>query len=561
MPKLIALIQMSYRRRVPNHGATGDHVRGPNLALTAFLREHGITDDLIRRRQARQHVEDVEEVQEAEPGEESDSELEIRIAARRKRRAAKENASDYTDSGLDGEPELSVGPGQPTACESCDGKFTITSFTKRGKEGGYLCATCAAQEIEKNKAAYKKNLAARKRRKKLAAALLDRQELSFPTLQDFCIRVIVANLDHIEELGDIGARNLDKISKIICKNRALTDASIPLFLGPDTKSLRLWDCAKVTKSGLMQIGAYCPNLESLSLQYAAALDNQVLDYFAEKLGHLTSLELNGSFLMNDETWCGFLTRVGPQLTSLKITNSNRFGDQSIAHLVTHCRKLESLKLSRLDNVLDKKLYLRLQELSPCLKLLEISYPTNETLVDDVTVVLILESLGFSLESLNLDGCSALGDEFLTVGIKQYCPELKNLSLQYLDQITDTGIKDLFTEWGSNQGLFLVDLLKCVMVGDLGLQALLTHLGTSLVELNINSVSITYDTIEFLAGKTLPLLTTLDCGFCRCIDNSAMKVFEQVCPKLKLIEVFGNNRVRGGNFRRGLQVIGRQSDSI
>ena len=309
---------MSYRRRAPANTITGEsHIRGPTSALTGFLREHGINDDLIRRRQelAEQNPDNDDENQEEEEGdteehpldgaapeissavqdqdEKEDEELQIRIAARRKRRLAKQNESDYTDSDNDdnddsqaaasnssstpissssNKKKKTLAPGMEIKCYECPVSFKITAFSRKVKDIdgiiiGYLCKDCAQEALEKEKLKREKALKARKRRKKVAEALLDKQELKFPSLQDLCVKLIIKYIDDVEQFGDIGTVNLLKICQILCKNRLLSDASLQLFLNPEIKDLELFDCSKLNADSLKKIAAYCPNLSNLSLQF------------------------------------------------------------------------------------------------------------------------------------------------------------------------------------------------------------------------------------------------------------------------------------------------------
>lgn len=643
---------MSYRRR--NNGASGSAgdspgVRGPNSALTEFLREHGITDELIRRRQMTLNEAEAEDEEgvlvndqgengdeqlDATPGnarrsstrstrsqsrndsasasasvlpeaggegrvslangdiiqvdeDDDEEELQIRIAARRKRRLAKKNESDYTDSeGEDGDNDGDdidgnggikangklfkkkiLGPGQETTCSQCGNLFTISTFSKKIKDEtggimGYLCRDCTKIVLEKDRSKRQKELQARKKRRKLAEALLDRQELKFPSLQDLCIQLVIKYIGSIDAFGDIGHVNMKKICRILCKNRLLTDDTLPLFLSPDVKELELWDCAKLSVTSMKKVASFCPNLTHLNFAYCGRLNNSVFDYYTSQLSDLTSVHFYGAFLIADDSWLKFFQKFGPQLKKFTLKQSYRFTDRALVGLVELCPNLEELSLSRLDGVIHRESYAHIAKLTK-LKHLEISKPANENLVPDDTIITIAKSLNKQLESLVLDECTGLTDVFLIEGIRPYCSELKKLSLKVLDQITDVGVLTLFDSWEANSGLISLDLYKCILLLTNSMIEVINHSHDSLIELNINSLNELDSTFfEVVAVKKLPLLTTLDCGFVRAVDNKVIELLGKACPKLKILEVYGNNRcTSAAKIRKGLQVIGRQSDSI
>lgn len=592
---------MSYRRSGRTN-ENSEHVAGPNSALTAFLRSSGITQEFIERRFSSQRLgsplESTEEIPEengdAIPEEEvldqietetentEDYETQIRIAARRKRRLNKENESDYTDSSDDddNEPRSTkedskksnkfLGPGQETLCYHCKSTFRITAFSKKIKDEqlfkiiGFLCQTCTKEYIDKDKSKREKSLQARKKRRKIAQALLEKEEIKFPSLQSLCIALVSNYIQSVENFGDIGVNNLNKICKIICKRRLLTDETLPLFLNPKITSLTLWDCSKLTVTAFKSIAAFAPNIKELDLTYCARLNDETFQYYIDKFEGLSALSLNGGFLIRDNVWSLFFQKFGKTLKSFKMKSSYRFSDLSVSYLLKNCSVLENLHLAKMDAILDKSTYASLKGLPPTLKHLEISSPIREDLITDEVIIEILESIGGNLESLILDDCTGLTDKFLIDGVQKYCgSELKVLSLKGLDQITDDGIYNLFHDWSSNSGLMELNLSRCIMLAEKSLIEVINHSFGSLIELNINSIdSLTLQFFEIIKEKQLPYLTFMDASFVRSVNNKVIKILGDACPKLKYLEVYGDNKCTAkAVIRNGLQVIGRQSDSI
>lgn len=610
-------------------------VRGPNSALTEFLRVEGITDAFRERRHRENQTgssgatpvpEQTETSTDASPDVInvetrllSDDEAEIRAAGRKKRRIARTRASgsypgdsdDDSSSGSDfkvsdneEDEELDTFKkfGEEDMCVECGNPFTLTVYSRYLDDlKGYLCEDCNEILKKKERNARRNQLNARKKRKKLAQALLDKKTVRLPSLQDVCIKVITQNISDVEALGDIGQMNINKILRILSKNRSLNDSTVSLFLNPDVKSLEFWDCSNVSSHSFNQIAAYCSNLESLTIFMCGQFHNDNLEYYKDKLPHLTKLALNGPFLISNQFWQDFFDHATCQLHEFEVRNTHRFGNQALISLLENRGKsLTSLKMSRLDGLDSASVYeLIPQYLSPgSLITLELSYPAKEDLISDDLLIHILAITGESLRHLNVDGCISLTDQFLIEGVAKFCPALESLSMKNLDLLTDDGFVEAFEEFKliNTGGLVSVDLTKCVGLGDRAIHALLKHSGETLVELSLNSLDLltksfllqilTDDTelwkkslelaIEngandgaeddqktyFYTKVTLPLLTKLDIGFVRNFDDEVTEKFSEKCSKLTYLEVYGDNRCTSkANVRSDLLIIGRQGDSI
>lgn len=616
----------------------GSGVRGPNSALTEFLRTEGITD-AFRERQQRE-AESNSQTQTPQPEEASltatitpagsetpqvieddDEEEQIRAAGRRKRRIARTRStggdpgSDGSNSGSDSDfralgddlagEELDgmTNFGEEDVCVECGNSFTLTVYSRYLQDlKGYLCDDCNEMLKKKERAIKRNQVNARKRRKKLAQALLDKKTVRLPTLQDVCIKTITLNISDVEALGDIGQLNINKISRILSKNRSLNDDTVSLFLSPDVKSLEFWDCSNVSSHLFNQIAAYCSALESLTIFMCGQFHNDNLIYFKDKLPKLTKLSFNGPFLISNQLWQDFFDQAQCKLQDFEVRNTHRFGNQALISLLENRGSdLTSLKLSRLDGLDSASVY----ELIPQylglgqLTSLEISYPYKEELVSDDLLIHILAITGESLKYLNVDGCTGLTDLFLIEGIAKFCPYLEVLSMKNLDHLTDEGFVEAFQEFSviNTGGLVTVDLTKCIGLGNMAVYTLLKHSGETLVELSLNSLDkltksflvqiLTDDTAEwkqklekaikdgindnlqegeehteFYSKVNLPLLTKLDIGFVRSFDNEVTETFSTKCSKLTYLEVYGDNRCTSkAKVRSDLLVIGRQGDAI
>lgn len=63
-------------------------------------------------------------------------------------------------------------------------------------------------------------------------------------LGDMCIHMIGKYIEDVDQLGDIGGVNMDKVCKIISKSRRLTPETAPLFYSSERAALDLYDCTR-----------------------------------------------------------------------------------------------------------------------------------------------------------------------------------------------------------------------------------------------------------------------------------------------------------------------------
>ncbi|OWB63285.1 hypothetical protein B5S29_g4252 [[Candida] boidinii] len=612
---------MSFRRnraRATNKDSTSQiEIRGPSSALTEFLREQGINAETIRTRYEEsllngsgENIEQIadeiiseanangnipqsangnddadgdddddEEVLEGDDKEEDDDEAVLenedevikkirrRAILKRKKAGANKNEDDIDDD----EKLLNENESEgKNYCFECDNEFIINVYSKKMEKFGrigYLCPNCTNIQLQREKNAKRNEYEARKRRKLIAAALLDKQSLSFPTLQDKCIQIISNNINDVELLGDIGIINLKKICRILSKNRSLNNETMKLFLDKNLKELEFWDCSKIDSDSLNLIPIYIPNLSKLVLNMCGQLHNDNLKFYSNKFKNLTYLKLNGPFLINELMWQEFFDseNIKKNLKEFHIYNTHRFTNDSLISLLDNCgNNLTGLTLSRLDGLNSKSCYDLLAHYLLNLEFLEISYPTKEEIVDDNLIINLLANNGQTLNTLILDGCSGLTDSFLITGLKPFALNLTKLSVALLDQITDEGVFQLFNDWEINGGLMDVNLQRCTELGDKCIYQLLNHSQQTLVELNLNSIKKLTNQVFVKISRNLrlPLLTYLDLGFVRSCDDKVLAILSRICPKLAILEVYGNNRCTSdANVRSDLRIIGRESDSI
>lgn len=537
-------------------------------------------------------------------------ELETRriIAAGRRKRRRDESPDVDGDSFEDmmAMPEEDV-----KFCAKCSVRFALSVYTRQDESGGFLCAACSENKLPRAD----RNI--KKQRKRMAAALLDRKNYSIPTLQDYCIARIAEYIDDVEALGYIGDTNRDRISRIVTRNRKLNDTTVKLFLTPETRVLDFGDCSELTSTSYDLIPALCPKIESLTLTMCGQISSANLEYFASNLPNLSSLHLDGPFLIRKDTWISFLAEVGPRLHHLTIKSTHRLDSEVVAFLSETCHNLESLTLSNLPGILggeDGEASMHMLASLKNLTSLELSYlgddhslvikpepatteqdgeegdgqgegeggqgegqggavedklmpapppgpprPPHPLVVTDDALISILLSVGSQLETLVLDGCLGLTDTAILQGIRPCCSQLVKLSLHSLNQISDKAVETLFDYFADNKrpGLKYVNLDRCIGLEDNAINALLDHSAADLVHLNLNGLPLlTLTSIDHIdrCGN----LESLDVGFVRCVNDAYVERLSHRLKNLTLIEVFGDSHVTNKcKIRPGCRVIGRQ----
>lgn len=548
-----------YRSR--NRGRNGPNdVKGPSSALTQFLRDEGISAQVIKEKWEKQQAErqQLEETNSVEQSLEPSPQIETKPLS--------DDESTDTDTDV----------GKLKKLGSFDADSDEEEYDENTQSPTPIKRIPRTRSNDDGKT--KRVLETRRKRRKKAAELLDRR-LEFPSLQELCIEKIGTNISKWNSeaddqntqmyanirkvLGGISTSNLNTLGKALSKNRALNDQTLQLFLKTDLSTLVFHDCSKVSYEGYKALAIFCPHLTTLSLQMCGQLNNEALLYLAEKLPNLASIKLDGPFLINEATWEQFFESMSGRLKELHISNTHRFTDNSLSSLLRHCgSQLESLHLSRLDSVSNYALLPQYLQ-NPQFHTLSINHPFNEEDVNDQVVMNIVAQVGANLRHLSLSGCSELTDNSIVNGLAVFLQgneQLEVLELEELVNITSDSLVHFFKSTPLPR-LRRCSLKRCTQLTDEGpVELLLNDAKNSLEELNFNSlIHLTQETFQLMH---CPRLWHLDASFVRCVDDEVISTLGTQNAKLQLMEVFGDNLVSShAVIRDGLTVVGRQSDSI
>lgn len=562
-----------YRARARRDNGSSE-VRGPNSALTQFLREQGISAENIRERwlESQQNKKNEKE-QKREDSSATESDIDLNGGSLISEGDESEKSEDETvddnewAAGADDRlRRLRESRGESDSDEEAE--QDIISPRRRQKRS----VMTSDGNLNSQKTIQQHTM--RKRRKQKAANLLDKRGKMISSLQDMCIDTITKSIiKHTEEnlvqhirdsLGGISFENFNKLAKALSKNRALNDSTLQLFLNTKLRTLTFHDCSKISYDGYKQLAIFSPHLESLSLQMCGQLNNEALLYLAQKLSNLREIYLDGPFLINADTWSKFFNLMKGRLETFHIGNTHRFSDQSLSALLSNCGStLKSLRLSTLDSVTNYSLLPQYLSASDYHTLM-IENPSSETDVNDEVLINILGAVGKNLKHLSLNGCTGLTDEFIVNGLLPFLSNagtssLDTLKLEDLDQITSDGIVTLFSSLKFPE-LKTCSFKRCIRLDDASMIELLLCCRPTIEKLNLNS-------LKLLSAKSFsfmhcPNLKTLNVGFVRCMSDELVQEIVTQNSSLSIIEVYGDNKVTAKcKVRRDVIIIGRQSDSI
>ncbi|KAF9354912.1 hypothetical protein BGX34_010754 [Mortierella sp. NVP85] len=440
-------------------------------------------------------------------------------------------------------------------CSRCRARFTVKAGSTPAVDedsGGLLCPTCGTSDA--SSAAPKPKPVKRARRQQQKAEIENR----VPSLQDLCIQKIASCIEDVEAFGDISDISMDKICRIICRNRSLNTDTVQLFFDSRHSDLTLYDCTDITADGLRNIAQFCPNLRSLKLKLCGRIDNSVMDYYSEHLTRLTSLSLQGPIMVTEASYIKLFEAVGARFERFELKHSSRFTLKALNVLCEKCPKLKYLRLGDI-NLMDDDWLEPMANLT-LLKSLRLRNPERGR-ITTAAVVKLLQAVGSGLEELELKGCVALENPVLVEGIRPSCVRLERLNIAECEEFTTEGVETLFRDWTTNRGLNYINLENCMMLKDDALKAITAHSGASLEDLNIKGL----DELTKESLLTLALcenLKTLDASWCRAMDDEVMEGLVKGAPKLQKVAVWGDHRLTECcPTKKGMKIIGREGDYI
>ncbi|KAF6845037.1 DNA repair protein [Colletotrichum musicola] len=584
------------------------NISGPQSALTDYLASHNISANQIRRdadqrraaaaqsRQAQQDADEDEdgdeEEDEAGPSTETAATRNETAAEKAKRKQKEQQAiakikaskafKKRKRNAADSEEEDEIAralfeqmaqplPGQMDNCDICQKRFTVTPYSKKGPNGGLLCAKCSKDAAANDKNPNKKPRKATgggARRRKMQSNILDgTYHIGAKPLITLCIETLAKNVDRSDSLDGTPDHIMDRIARLFSKRRLLNPHTLNLFLQPWTTMINIYDGAKLSADDYIRIFQVASSLEDFKARNAIQFKDEVMDYVLsrDKL-ELRSFYLYGANLVSDEMWSRFIKEKGGPLTGLRVYYTDKhFGDEILTLLPEYCPNLQRLKVYHNQKVTDDGI----KTIGDIKSLKHLGIHVQSQITSRVMAPTIL-SIGEKLETLSLRMFYNADDKVLAA-IKKSCRSLRKLRITDSDKMTDEGFTDLFSGW-KNPPLHKIDFEKCrhldsthprdnldgIGLCSNGFRALMKHSGRRIRDLNLHACRhITRQAFEdvFSEGQRYPDLVKLEISFIEEVDDFVVASVFRSCPNIREVNVFGCMNVKAVKVPRGKVLVG------
>jgi DNA repair protein RAD7 len=467
-------------------------------------------------------------------------------------------------------------PGQFEHCEICSKRFTVTPYSKAGPDGGLLCTPCGKELAKDEKAAKKPaNKPVGRKRRKLESDRLDGFAAGgAKTLQQICIETVAKYHDDIEELGDMPAPIVERLSEIFSKRRVLKPKSLPLFLRPDLEQVILHDAAYLEVDDYKQIFAVVPNIRKLVLGNTCQMKDEAMAYMLDKCHNLQHLQMYAANLVTNEMWQRYFEGAGDKLETIKLKWLDAaFEDETVKIMASRCPNLKRLKLELCRRIGEAAV----EAIANMPKLEHLSLQIGLEVSAD-TLVNLVQQRGSHLRTLSLRKFLDADDAVLDT-IHEHCRRLSKLRVSENDTASDSGYARLFTDW-SNPPLSFVDFNTtrdidnnnpdgpedAIGFSSSGFRAMMKHSGSNLKHLDISScrhIELGAFIDVFNGAESYPLLEYINVSFCNRVDTTVIAGIFKSCPVLKKLVAFGCFDVADVVVPRNIALIGvpRAQDAI
>jgi hypothetical protein len=374
------------------------------------------------------------------------------------------------------------------------------------------------------------------------------------SLFDMCIKLLVKYSEHIEELGSMSSDVLLKISTAVARKRKLNSKMLELLTPPGITEVNIPDCHLLESDDLLslwdRIGI--SYLQTLSLGHCGrCVSDTVLEKLSSgDLRSLTCLTLHGCFQASSGAIVKLLLSACA-LQVLHISGNDRVDASVISSIVTLNPSLRVLSIDTCSKISNESV-VGLKGLRNLVEL-KLSVPD---LADDVCSS-ILDGSASSLVSVDLSGCSLLTDDIMGEGGLFNCKKLRKVNLDDCKLLTDSVLEVLAA---NNVELTHLSLRRCVSMTDDGFTTYLDKCGSTLQELNVNSLSKLSDNTFKSIASVCRQLVQLDVSWCRLYTDDGIGYLVDHLPSLRQVTLWGctqvTERFYKGHNNRALKIIGK-----
>ena len=467
-------------------------------------------------------------------------------------------------------------PGQMDNCAKCQKRFTVTPYSRADSTGKLLCSPCGRlldkeDENKKKKEKEKQKIKPKARggRRKTASHLLDGGSIVGPKpLVQLCVEHLSRNIALADDLGDLPVEVVDRIARMLSKQRLVNRKTIDLFIQPAAHEMCTYDCSRMTEGDLLRILQEMPLLKMLRMYNSVQFKDDVMSYLILRDIQLESLMLYGANLLSATKWKEYLVSKGRYLRQLHIVDTDKHITDEVVCYIKECApNLERLKLRGNQEVTGEGV----EHISQMKNIKHIGLGLLKHVHSDAYVKVMLRA-GAELQTFSVRKASGV-DNAVLAAMHQSCRSLRKLRMTENTRCTDEGFERLFQGW-ENVPLHFVDLEKCrfdnadmttaaanedgIGLCSKGFKALMAHSGQELKELTIVACRhIQKEAFEevFSEGKVYPSLRRMDVSFCGEVTDEVLYSMFRCCPNLMEIATFGCMLVTGTRVPYGRVVVG------
>ncbi|KAL5036191.1 hypothetical protein BDEG_24146 [Batrachochytrium dendrobatidis JEL423] len=415
-------------------------------------------------------------------------------------------------------------------CTRCQRRY-LPSLNVTKKEQG-LCDACIGLHVQSGKRMSKIQI---KKKKLESLSIGGEAQTIMLSLRDMCIKLIANLIEDVEQLGDIPYSTKCKISKIISKQRQLTNHTVQLFLGPEEDIVELFDCTRLDENGLQSIAYLCPNVKTLNLSVCGRITNKVLEEIGASCNQLSSLVLKGCFIPSDFGFSSLFSGLGSTLQELTLENAAKLTNLSLITLLesaTHLRLLSLTACVRLGNDAISTI-----SKMKCLEHLELNNLSEGVSPECISELIC--TIGSQLRILALNGHDLLDDNVVAF-ISETCKCLESLSLSDCPSITSKGMVHALTHLSteSSTGLVHLNFNRNVLFNDDVVFALVNQAANTLKHLGMNGLDeLTEKAMQAVADNCTQLVD-LDVSWIRCMSDTIFEKIMKNATHLQRIKIYG-----------------------
>ncbi|CAN4123711.1 unnamed protein product [Withania somnifera] len=222
----------------------------------------------------------------------------------------------------------------------------------------------------------------------------------------------------------------------------------------ELRTLNLSGCRLVSDSLLKALSKNCHNLEELGLQGCINITDTGLCVLVEGCRNIKHLDINKCSNIGNIGVSAVSKACASILSTLKLLDCFKVGDESILSLADNCKNLETLVIGGCRNISDESMKSLAVACSKSLRKLRMDWCLN---IYDSSLDCILSGCR-NLEVLDIGCCEGVTDAaFQHLGSGELMLELKILKASNCRKITIEGIKKLLN---SCESLEYLDVRSC-----------------------------------------------------------------------------------------------------